>query len=63
MAIYDLFSKRQRRLRSQPSDVLSYNELPNALRTQILYIIGDSIGDQRLPELTFSITILFTRYF
>ena len=36
MAIYDIFSKRQKRLRGEVPDVYTYDEIPKALRTQIV---------------------------
>ncbi len=44
MGIIDLFSKRQRRLRGEIPDVYTYDELPNALRVQIVHIIRDALG-------------------
>lgn len=44
MAIFDLFSKRQKRLRGEVSDVYQYDSIPKALRVQIVHIIKDAIG-------------------
>lgn len=44
MAILDIFSKRQKRLRGEVPDVYTYSELPNALRTQIVHIWFDTLG-------------------
>jgi hypothetical protein len=44
MAVFDLFSKRQRRARGEVPDVYTYDDLPQPLRTQILHIIGDAFG-------------------
>jgi hypothetical protein len=44
MGIFDLFSKRQRRLRGEFPDVYIYDELPNSLRVQIVHIIRDALG-------------------
>ena len=44
MGIFDLFSKRQRRLRGEIPDVYTYDNLPNALRVQIVHIIRDALG-------------------
>lgn len=46
MAIFDLFSKRQKALRGDISDVYSYEDLPNALRVQIIHIWSDSLGSE-----------------
>ena len=47
MAIFDLFSKRQKRLSGDAPDVYTYDELPQRLRVQIVHIIRDAIGDDR----------------
>ncbi len=44
MAIFDLFSKRQKRLRGDCPDVYVYDELPSTLRVQIVHIVKDAIG-------------------
>lgn len=44
MGIFDLFSKRQRRLRGEFPDVYTYDDLPNALRVQVVHIIRDALG-------------------
>jgi len=45
MAIIELFSKRQKRLRGEFPDVYSYDEIPRTLRVQIVHIIRDCIGE------------------
>ncbi|MDD2660177.1 MAG: hypothetical protein PHY54_10960 [Methylococcales bacterium] len=45
MAIFDLFSKRQKRLRGDVPDVYTYDNLPNALRVQIMHIWTDALGN------------------
>lgn len=45
MAIFELFSKRQKALRGDVPDVYTYDDLPNALRVQIVHIWADSIGN------------------
>jgi len=45
VAIFDLFSKRQKTLRGDAPDVYTYDDLPNALRVQIIHIWYDSIGN------------------
>lgn len=47
MAIFDLFSKRQKALRGDVPDVYTYGDLPNALRVQIVHIWADSIGSEQ----------------
>jgi hypothetical protein len=44
MAIFDLFSKRQKRLRGEVPEVYQYDDIPNPLRVQIVHIIRDAIG-------------------
>ena len=44
MGVLDLFSKRQKRLRGEISDVYVYNELSNPLRVQIIHIVRDAFG-------------------
>jgi hypothetical protein len=45
MAIFDLFSKRQKALRGDIPDVYTYEDLPNALRVQIVNIWSDALGN------------------
>ncbi len=44
MAIFDLYSKRQKRLKGEVDDVYSYDDIPNKLRVQIILIIDSTIG-------------------
>lgn len=44
MAINELYSKRQKKLRGETQDVYQYDNLPKALRVQIAQIIMDTIG-------------------
>lgn len=41
MSIFDLYSKRQRRVLGEIPDVYTYDDLPEKLRVQILHIIKD----------------------
>ncbi len=45
MPIFDLFSKRQKKLRGETPDVYVYDELPNPLRVQIVHIWRDTLGN------------------
>lgn len=45
MGIFDLFSKRQKRLRGDVSDVYIYDTIPQPLRVQIVHIWQDTIGN------------------
>ncbi len=46
MAIFDLFSKRQKELRGDVPDVFTYDNLPDPLRVQIIHIWHDVLGNQ-----------------
>ena len=41
MGVVDIFSKRQRRMRGEFPDVYQYVDLPDAFRTQIVFILAD----------------------
>ena len=45
MQVFDLFSKRQKKLRGETPDVYVYDELPEPLRVQIVHIWMDTLGD------------------
>ena len=47
MAIFDLFSKRQKKLRGEVPDVYQYDTMSNSLRVQIVHIITDAIGEDK----------------
>lgn len=44
MPIFDIFSKRQKRLREADPDVYVYDHLPTELRVQIVHIMNDTLG-------------------
>lgn len=44
MAIHDIYSKRQKRLRGEVPDVYSYLTINSALKNQIILIMGDATG-------------------
>ena len=44
MGVFDLYSKRQKRLRGEVPDVYVYDEIPGPLRVQIVHILRDTIG-------------------
>lgn len=46
MSLFDIFSKRQKRLRNEVPDVYQYDVLPNPLRTQFVLILTAILGDQ-----------------
>ena len=45
MAIFDLFSKRQKRARGEVPDVYVYDNLPQPLRRQIVHIVRDTFSN------------------
>lgn len=45
MAIFDLYSKRQRRSRGEVSDVYTYDSFSSAFRMQLSYMVRDLLGD------------------
>jgi hypothetical protein len=45
MGIFDLFSKRQNKLRGEVPDVYTYDIIPQPLRVQIIHIWNDTLGD------------------
>lgn len=47
MAIFDIFSKRQKRIRGDVPDVYSYDRIPAPLRMQIVHILRDLLGNER----------------
>lgn len=44
MPIFELFSKRQKKLRGEMPDVYQYNDIPSGLRVQIVHIVRDAVG-------------------
>jgi hypothetical protein len=50
MAVFDLFSKRQKRLRGEVPDVYQYDDIPSPLRVQIAQIMGDAMGNHRSEQ-------------
>jgi hypothetical protein len=50
MAVFDLFSKRQKRLRGEVPDVYQYDNIPSPLRVQIAHIMNDAMGNPRRSE-------------
>lgn len=47
MSTYDLYSKRQKRLRGEFQDVYSYDDFPQTLKVQIVHIWNDAIGEKK----------------
>lgn len=46
MATFDIFSKRQKKLRGDVPDVYIYDTIPQPLKIQIVHIWRDTLGDQ-----------------
>ena len=44
MAIFELFSKRQKKLRGEVPDVYQYENIDQSFRVQIVHIARDTIG-------------------
>lgn len=47
MAIFDLYSKKQKQLRGDVSDVYVYDTLPQPLRIQVVHIWDDALGSDQ----------------
>jgi hypothetical protein len=45
--LFDIFSKRQKRLRGEAPDVYQYADLPSSFRAQVVHILLDLFGDPR----------------
>lgn len=46
MAVVDIFSKRQKRIRGDVPDVYNYDEFPNPFRVQVIHIWKEVIGGE-----------------
>lgn len=44
MPTFDLYSKRQKRIRGEVPDVFQYEDIPKAFRVQVIHIIRDAFG-------------------
>jgi hypothetical protein len=65
MAVFDLYSKRQKKERGEVPDVFAYDKIPEQLRTQIVLILRDVIGastSQSLPVYDRIVRILGREY-
>jgi hypothetical protein len=45
LAIHELYSKRQKKLRGEVPDVYTYDQIPEPLRVQVIHILHDTLGD------------------
>ncbi len=50
MSIFELFSKRQKKIRGEFPDVYVYEKIPQSLRVQIVHIIRDTIGQDKFEK-------------
>lgn len=44
MGVFDLFSKRQKKIRGEFSDVYQYEDISNKFRVQVVHIVKDTFG-------------------
>jgi hypothetical protein len=44
MPVFEIFSKRQKRLRGEFPDVYTYDSIPHPFRAQVVHIWGDALG-------------------
>lgn len=47
MAVLDIFSKRQKRIRGEVPEVYKYDRLPNSFRVQVIHILEEVLGTLR----------------
>ena len=52
MAIAEIFSKRQKKLKGEVPDVFIYDNIPRKLKVQIIHIINDAFGIDRRAYIT-----------
>ncbi len=46
MGVFDLFSKRQKKLRGEVPDIYIYDDIPQPLRVQIVHILRKTLGSE-----------------
>jgi hypothetical protein len=51
MSIFELYSKRQKKLRGEVSDVYQYEEIPQSLKVQVVHMARDTIGQENRNNL------------
>ncbi|MDW9959304.1 hypothetical protein GOB20_15980 [Sinorhizobium meliloti] len=51
MAVFETWSKRQKRLRGETNDVFEYDSIPRNLRVQIVHITDEVVGNQDQSEI------------
>lgn len=50
MSIFDLFSKRQKKLRGEIPDVYQYEDINNNFRVQVVHIVTETFGKDTYPH-------------
>jgi Domain of unknown function (DUF7014)/AbiJ N-terminal domain 4 len=50
MAIWELFSKREKKRKGELPDVYQYDNIPEALRGQIAHVVRDAVGRCRIEQ-------------
>ncbi len=50
MPIFDIYSKRQKRLRGEVPDVIQYEDFPESFRNQVIHILRDTLGEVTYPN-------------
>lgn len=48
MATYNIYSKRQKELRGEIPEIFTYEEFPDNFRIQVIHILNDAIGSDRI---------------
>lgn len=52
MAIHDIYSKRQKKMKGEISDVYTYDKIQQTLRQQVIYIVNDFVDSYSYEEST-----------
>ncbi len=50
MPIFDLYSKRQKKLRGETPDVFQYEEFPREFRVQVIHILRETLGNPSMID-------------
>ena len=62
MPVFDIFSKRQKKLRGEMPDVYDYDDLPKPLRVQIVHIWRDTLDANDSERYKFIVDTLCREY-
>lgn len=52
MPIFDIYSKRQKQLHGEVTDVFQYEDFPQPFRNQVIQILIDAFGEENIPTVT-----------